>query len=348
MNQTFSRYRIDLVNGVEGDPAALVKLNQSRAALLFDLGDITRLSEKEIISISHVFISHTHMDHFIGFDQLIRKRLRNWKPIVFFGPPDIGKKISFRLQSYTWNLLTETDLHMSVYELTEGGSLRRGYLNIGTDLECVWEEEKITSQSFAFGQLKIIPLNHLDITSMAYSIKLPTQVTINAQKLKESKLPTGPWVAILKKLVSEKSFDQTINVKDKTFTVRNLVESLDIEVEDHSISYMSDFSFDAVNLKSLQDFKDTTHLICEATFTSADLRRAIMKAHLTAKQTSLIAVMLGAEYLTTFHKSAIYSKNTDCPMKVAKELFAKYKELSPKELNSEITRELNNINASQT
>ena len=55
-----------LVNGPFGDPGLFVPLTFQKRALLFDLGDLSRLSPGDLLKTSHVFVSHTHMDHFAG------------------------------------------------------------------------------------------------------------------------------------------------------------------------------------------------------------------------------------------------------------------------------------------
>ena len=65
-------FEYKLLNQPFGDPALYVRMANEKKALLFDLGDISCLSPGELIKVSHAFVSHTHMDHFVGFDHLVR------------------------------------------------------------------------------------------------------------------------------------------------------------------------------------------------------------------------------------------------------------------------------------
>ena len=57
-----------LVNRPFDDPGLFVPFLFDARALLFDCGENPALSSRDILKISHIFISHTHMDHFFGFD----------------------------------------------------------------------------------------------------------------------------------------------------------------------------------------------------------------------------------------------------------------------------------------
>src|SRR5215471_18172909 len=60
-----------LINGRSGDPALYVETLFEQRALLFDLGDITALPPRKILRLEHVFVSHAHIDHFVGFDLVL-------------------------------------------------------------------------------------------------------------------------------------------------------------------------------------------------------------------------------------------------------------------------------------
>lgn len=57
-----------LINDPFGDPGVYVDFKYRREAFLFDLGDIHLPPPRKLLKIDFIFVSHTHMDHFIGFD----------------------------------------------------------------------------------------------------------------------------------------------------------------------------------------------------------------------------------------------------------------------------------------
>ncbi|MDH4081456.1 MAG: hypothetical protein OEU68_16750, partial [Nitrospira sp.] len=102
MNPSFSSY---LVNDVFGDPGLYVEVRWSRRALLFDLGHNDGLGPTRLLKAGEIFISHTHMDHFIGFDTLLRVALGRGKTLTLFGPPGLIDNVQGKLRGYTWNLV---------------------------------------------------------------------------------------------------------------------------------------------------------------------------------------------------------------------------------------------------
>ena len=83
---TKSSLRPRLLNGQTGDPALLVSLRWQGRALLVDLGRIDRTPGAVLLPIEAVFVSHAHMDHFMGFDQLLRLFLAREGTLRLFGP----------------------------------------------------------------------------------------------------------------------------------------------------------------------------------------------------------------------------------------------------------------------
>ena len=78
-----------LVNDPFGDPGLYAEFLYEKRALLFDLGDLHALPTRKLLRVSHVFISHMHMDHFCGFDRLLRVCLGRDKALYLLGPPGL-------------------------------------------------------------------------------------------------------------------------------------------------------------------------------------------------------------------------------------------------------------------
>ena len=115
-----------LINDPFGDPGLLVQFLLQKRALLFDLGDLSALSNGALLKVSHVFVSHTHIDHFIGFDRLLRSLFGREKTVTIFGPKNIVQNVAGKLAGFTWNLVDQYDesLTFEVVEVRESGLLK--------------------------------------------------------------------------------------------------------------------------------------------------------------------------------------------------------------------------------
>src|SRR5919108_5747956 len=96
--RTFSELR--LVNGSTGDPVLFIDYPGKDDAFLFDAGEIGGLDMKRLGDLEAVFITHHHMDHFVGFDRILRANLDSDKTVHVFGPAGTIARVYARVTSY--------------------------------------------------------------------------------------------------------------------------------------------------------------------------------------------------------------------------------------------------------
>lgn len=92
---------------------------------LCDCGMASDLTVKDCRDTAAIFVSHTHIDHFINFDGIMRHQLAIGRPVVIVGPRGIAKNVQAKLLSFSWDLLAYDDKAVSyeVRELSDDGHL---------------------------------------------------------------------------------------------------------------------------------------------------------------------------------------------------------------------------------
>lgn len=108
-----------LVNRRCGDPTVYVETLFEKHSLLFDIGEIASLSARKIRRVDQIFVSHAHIDHFVGFDHLLRLLVGHEKTVQLYGPAGFAERVFHKLQAYRWNLVENypCDLVFAVSEL---------------------------------------------------------------------------------------------------------------------------------------------------------------------------------------------------------------------------------------
>jgi ribonuclease Z len=304
-----------IVNSPFEDPAVFVRILREKRALLFDAGDISKLKPGDLQKITDVFITHTHIDHFIGFDTLIRALLRRTIPLHVYGPSNIADCVEGKLKGYTWNLIKDYPLRIEVFSIN-GNTVCHSNFCAGNKFQR--EEKKIREITGVLFKeplftMKTLQLDH-QIPCLAYSIEEEFHININKALLKEMALPVGPWLSELKKAIREQMPGETeLIVSDRRYRLEEL-HAITAITKGQKISYVTDVSITDDNIRRIIDFvRDSDTLYCEAYFMDKDIDRAHDRFHLTAKITGSIARQAGVKHLVVMHFSSRYRNLSESP-----------------------------------
>lgn len=312
----------ELVNDPFGDPGLYVDFKFEKRALLFDLGDLAALPPKKILRISDVFVSHTHIDHFFGFDRLLRICLGRDKGIRLYGPPGFVAQVAHKLAAYTWNLVENypSDFVVDAWEVDSGWHAR------GARLRCHqrFRYEPLEVRRLHDGVLLDAPafrvraafLDH-GTACLGFAIEEKTHVNVWKNRLAELELPVGPWLKELKDAVLRNAPDETAvrawwhdgnGEHERVFPLRVLKAEVLRLVPGEKICYVTDVAFHYDNVQRITALAaNAAQLFIECVFLDQDADHAARKHHLTARQAGSIAREAGAKLVIPFHFSPRYT-----------------------------------------
>ena len=316
----------NLVNGSTGDPALYVDCLFEHRALLFDLGDIQALPPRKLLRISHVFVSHVHMDHFIGFDWLLRILLGRDKDLQLFGPPGFLDQVEHKLRAYTWNLVHNylSDFTLHVTEVDGKGTGRRASFRCRSAFRREDETSVICPDNVLLRepamQVRCTLLDHGGIPCLAYALQEQAHVNVWKNRLQELGLPVGAWLRDMKQAVLRNEPEQwQIRVawreddagesgtqRERLVSLVELKPALRI-VLGQKIAYVTDVAWHKDNVARIVELAhDADLLYIEAVFMECDAEHGQRKFHLTARQAGEIARAANAGAVTPMHFSPRY------------------------------------------
>ena len=310
-----------LVNGPFGDPGLYIDLRDERRALLFDLGDVSALPPRKLLRLSHVFVSHTHVDHFVGFDLLLRTVLGRKDLIALIGGPDFVAQVEHKLRAYTWNVVHryEVELVLDVRECGPDGqgssarfSSRTGFAREpGERFDCrdgVLLDDPLLRVRGAF-------VDHA-MPCLAFAVEEKARPRVAKDRLVAAGLGTGPWLRDLKHaILCGAPSDTAIHLRWRDrrgeHVAKRSVGELTPLVLDFApglrIGYVTDLRGTEADMQVLKPLLAGVDLLfIESPFLEADRAHALRKHHLTARRAGLIARELGARAVVPFHFSPRY------------------------------------------
>jgi ribonuclease Z len=310
-----------LVNDVFGDSTLYVDFRDEPRALLFDLGDIAVLPPRRLMRLSHVFVTHTHMDHFCGFDQLLRVVLGRKPRLALFGGPQFVAQVEHKLRSYTWNVVHryEVELVLDVHELGPDGtarharfSSRNAFAREATDAAAPVGDVVHEEPTF---RVRARFVDH-DIPCLAYAVEEVARINVVKERLAAQGFATGAWLRELKQAILAGASDATpisVEWRDRhgDHRVRRTVGELRHLVLDvapgQRIGYVTDLRYTEANVTALAELLGgVDRLFIESVFLERDREHGARKNHLTAHQAGLIARRIGAKSVVPFHFSPRY------------------------------------------
>jgi len=330
-----------LVNDAFGDPGLYVDFRDERRALLVDVGDIGALAPRSLMRLTHVFVTHTHMDHFSGFDRLLAVVLGRKERLAFLGGPGFVDQVEHKLRAYTWNVVHRYEVELVIEALEVGldGHGRRASFSSRRRFEReddgIFEPSGDVLHDEAAFRVRGRLVDH-DIPCLSFAIEEKAHVRVDRDRVAGLGFTPGAWLRALKQAVLAGAPDAApieVRWRDRDGehrAVRTVGELrpvvLDV-VAGRRIGYATDLRFTEANVRALGELlAGVDVLYIESVFLDRDADQAARKNHLTARQAGTIARAVGARSIVPFHFSPRYEGRAE---ELRSEALAAWKATSP-------------------
>ncbi|BAP29974.1 uncharacterized protein CHSO_0937 [Chryseobacterium sp. StRB126] len=286
------------------DISILIKVPNSGKHYLCDCGEASLLTVKEAQTLSAIFISHTHIDHFANFDGIFRHQIGSGEKVVICGPKNIHQQIEARLKSYTWNLIAENAIGYEICEIVS-----KEEINVYSLRPPYWTHEFVKTQDFLFEDEYV----HVDFAildhktdSIAYLFKEKDSVTFHENT---SDFKKGKWISELKKAFENNISDQEIEIEGTLYKSSDLFHLL-TRNEGYKLGVIMDHAVDEDNYQKIKTvFNQADMVYIETFYKDTDQEFAKINYHSFASASGKIMKDCKVKEAIPIHFSRRYTEN---------------------------------------
>jgi ribonuclease Z len=311
-------------SGLLDDPLLLLNIRPTGRAILVDCGRAHHLAKRVMKSIDALFITHAHMDHFMGIDTVIRHNHVSPRTLDLYGPPGISDKMAAKFASYDWNLTEPYWCSFKVHEI---------------------HHDRISSYNFPgpegfprrfSGEIprrdKVIYRNdYLKVEADLCDHKIPVLIfriterdsfLVDADKIEQAGLVRGPWLRELKKRhyhghlpgepLNVPRLKEGKTVEEPVENSGELYERIRKDLPPSTIGYVTDIAFSDENLDKVSSLlENLTLLVCECSFLAADRDKARLSAHLCTSDVNILLDRVKPSFFLPMHLSKSYIHHSE-------------------------------------
>jgi ribonuclease Z len=307
--RAFSAVR--LVNGSTGDPVLYLDYPGGDNAILFDGGENCRLTTDQLADLEAVFVTHHHVDHFVGLDRIVRANLDCDKTLHLFGPEETINRVYARITSYAHPFFPFMKLCLRVHELLPGR------MRVA-DLECAKKFPPPEIRELAWGgrvcyetehlRVEAVPVEHT-VPCLAFALAERTGYHPDPDKLAAGLLRPGAWVAeALRLLRAGAPPDTMLDIQGGRFQLAALAERYFAESAGARIAYVTDTRWsDTLRPELVKLAKGASRLYCDSFYAKAQAKEAARHRHMMAPQAAELAKLAKVERLVLMHFSTRYA-----------------------------------------
>ncbi|KAA0126196.1 peptidase [Chryseobacterium sp. SN22] len=286
------------------DISILIKVPNSAKHYLCDCGEASLLTVKEVQSVSAVFISHTHIDHFSNFDGVFRHQIGSGEKVVICGPENIHQQIESRLKSYTWNLIDENAIEYEIREIVSEEEIKVYKIRPPH-----WNPESVKTQDFLFEDeyvnVDFAILDH-KTHSIAYLFKEKDSVSFNENG---SEFKKGKWISELKAAFEKNEGGKQIEIEGTVYQASDLFYLL-TRNEGYKLGVIMDHAAEEDNYEKIKTvFQGADLVYIETFYKDEDREFAKLNHHSFASASGKIMKACKVKEAVPVHFSRRYTEN---------------------------------------